>query len=67
MINLFNHEFDNRPNWTTRKTLQVRARARWPVLSSYSGMTSTVLLHCPINDEIRTGDSQSDLRILLSL
>ena len=31
------------------------------------GMTRTVLLHCPISDEIRTVDSQSDLRILLWL
>ena len=31
----------------------------------YLGMTRTVLLHCPISAEIRTVDSQSDLRILL--
>ena len=29
----------------------------------YLGMTRTVLLHCPISAEIRTVDSQSDLRI----
>ena len=40
------------------------ARMLWCVLSSYSGMTSTVLLHCPTSAEIRTVDSQSDLRIL---
>ena len=28
------------------------------------GMNRTVLLHCPISAEIRTVDSQSDLRIL---
>ena len=31
----------------------------------YLDMTCTVLLHCPISAEIRTVDSQSDLRILL--
>ena len=35
------------------------------VLSNYLGMMRTVLLHCPISAEIRTVDSQSDLRILL--
>ena len=34
------------------------------VLSNYSGMTRTVLLYCPVSAEIRTVDSQSDLRIL---
>ena len=33
------------------------------VLSNYLGMTHTVLLHCPVSAEIRTVDSQSDLRI----
>ena len=33
-------------------------------LSSYLGMTRTVLFNCPINAEIRAVDSQSDLRIL---
>ena len=28
-------------------------------------MARTVLLHCPIGAEVRTVDSQSDLRILL--
>ena len=32
-----------------------------------TGMKRTVLLHCPISTEIRTLDSQSDLRILLWL
>ena len=32
-----------------------------------SVMMRTVLLHCPISAEIRTVDSQSDLRILLKL
>ena len=31
------------------------------------GMTHTVLLHCPISAEIRTVDSQLDLRILFYL
>ena len=31
-------------------------------LSNHLGMTDTVLLHCPISAEIRTLDSQSDLR-----
>ena len=35
-------------------------RVRFP-----TGMTRTVLLYCPISAEIRTVDSQSDLRILL--
>ena len=35
------------------------------VLSNYLGMMRTVLLNCPIKTEIRTVDSQSDLRILL--
>ena len=35
------------------------------VLSNYLGMMRSVLLHCPISAEIRTDDSQSDLRILL--
>ena len=35
---------------------------RW---CSITGTMCTVLLHCPITAEIRTVDSQSDLRILL--
>ena len=31
------------------------------------GMTHTVLFHCPISAEIRTVDSQLDLRILFYL
>ena len=37
----------------------------WRVLSNYIGMTHTVVLHYPISAEIRTVDSQSDLKILL--
>ena len=40
---------------------------RWHVLYNYLGMMHTVLLHCPITAELRTVDSQSDLRILLQL
>ena len=39
----------------------------WHVLYNYLGMMHTVLLHCPISAELRTVDSQSDLRILLQL
>ena len=38
----------------------VRGRLQLP-----TGMTRTVLFYCPISAEIRTADSQSDLRILL--
>ena len=38
---------------------------QWCVLSNYTGMTCTLLLHCAISVEIRTVGSQSDLRILL--
>ena len=33
--------------------------------NSARAMARAVLLHCPISAEIRTVDSQSDLRILL--
>ena len=36
------------------------------VLSNYLGMTRTFLFNCPIKAEIRTVDSQSDLRICYS-
>ena len=36
-----------------------------PICFITHAMTRTVLLHCPISAEIRTVDSQSDLRILL--
>ena len=35
------------------------------LLCNYIGMTSTVLLHCSISPEIRTVDSQSDLKIVI--
>ena len=35
------------------------------LLCSYIGMMRTVLLHCPISPEIRTVDSQSDLKIVI--
>ena len=35
------------------------------LLCNYIGMTRTVLLHCPISPEIRTVDSQSDLKIVI--
>ena len=38
---------------------------KWRVLSSYTGMTLTVQLHCPINAQIGPVDNQSDSRILL--
>ena len=41
------------------------ARSMARTVQSFLGMTRTVLLHCPISAEIRTVDSQSDLRILL--
>ena len=47
------------------KKKAIKARAWWRVLSSYIGMTRTVLLNCPIKAEIRAVDSQSDLTILL--
>ena len=40
------------------------ARVRRRVLSNL-GMTRSVYFHCPISAEIRTVDSQSDLRIFL--
>ena len=50
-----------------KKKSHLSARTRWRVLSNYIGMTRTVLLHYPISAEIRTVDSQSDLKILLYL
>ena len=47
------------------KKKAIQARAWWRVLSNYLGMTRTVLFNCPIKAEMRTVDSQSDLRILL--
>ena len=41
------------------------AHVRWRLLSNYLWIMRNVLLHCPIGAEIRTVDSQSDLRILL--
>ena len=38
---------------------------QWCVLSNYLGMTRSVLLHSLNSAEIRSADSQSDLRILL--
>ena len=35
------------------------------LLCNYIGMTRTVLLRCPISPEIRTVDSQSDLKIVI--
>ena len=42
-----------------------RAMARTVQLLIYLRMTRTALLHCPISAEIKTVDSQSNLRILL--
>ena len=39
------------------------ARLLWHVQSNHLGMSHTVLLHCPVSTEIKTVDSQSDLRI----
>ena len=50
---------------SNEKKSHLSARTRWRVLSNYIGMTRTVLLHYPISAEIRTVDSQSDLKILL--
>ena len=36
------------------------------LLCNYIGMTCTVLLHFPISPEIRTVDSQSDLKIVIN-
>ena len=47
------------------KKRPLSARVRWRILSNYLGMTGTVLLPRPISAEIRTVDSQSDLRIFL--
>ena len=63
---LFNHEYDYRPNWTASSE-KSHLSARVPVLSNFLGMMSILLLHCPISAEIRTIDSQSDLKILLQL
>ena len=35
------------------------------LLCNYIGMTRIVLLHCPTSPEIRTVDSQSDLKIVI--
>ena len=35
------------------------------LLCNYIGKMCTVLLHCPISPEIRTVDSQSDLKIVI--
>ena len=56
-----------------KKAIQVQlARARWRVLSNYSGMTRTTVqlqahdvCNCPITAEIRPADDQSDSRILI--
>ena len=48
-----------------KKKSHLSARTRWRVLSNYIGMKRTVVLHYPISAEIRTVDSQSDLKILL--
>ena len=53
--------------FNSKKKSHLSALVWWHVLSNYLGMTCTVLLHCPISAEIRTADSQSDLRILLNL
>ena len=42
-----------------------RAMARTVQLLIYLRMTRTALLHCPISAEIKTVDSQSNLKILL--
>ena len=47
-----------------KKKSHLRMRVIRRKLSSYLGMTRTVLFNCPINAEIRAVDSQSDLRIL---
>ena len=51
---------------SSKKKSHLRACMR-RVLSNYLGMTSTVLLNCPLKAEIRAGDSKLDLRILLQL
>ena len=56
-----------------KKAIQVQlARARWRVLSNYSGMTRTTVqlqahdvCNCPITAEIRPAEDQSDSRILI--
>ena len=56
-----------------KKAIQVQlARARWRVLSNYSGMTRTTVqlqahdvCNCPITAEIRAAEDQSDSRILI--
>ena len=48
------------------KKRPLSAHVRWRILSNYLGMMGTVLLPCPISAEIRTVDSQSDLRIFYS-
>ena len=56
-----------------KKAIQVQlARARWHVLSNYSGMTRTTVqlqvhdvCNCTITAEIRPADDQSDSRILI--
>ena len=56
-----------------KKAIQVQlARARWRVLSNYSGMTRTTVqlqahdvCNCTITAEIRPADDQSDSRILI--
>ena len=45
-----------------KRHFSARDGAYCPITEAY--VTSTVLLNCPIKDEIRAFDSQSDLRIL---
>ena len=52
---------------SSEKKCHLSTSMRWRALSNHLGMTNTVLLHCPISAEIRTVESQSDLRILLQL
>ena len=47
------------------KSIQVHSRTMAHTVQLLNSMMHAVLLHCPINAEIRIVDSQSDLRILL--
>ena len=79
-FDLFNHEYDYKPNWTARSSVILpishnynkicdilcfpRSESKNPFKCACM-MANNVQLLCPIGAEIRTVDSQSDLRILL--
>ena len=63
----FDHESGRRRTTLWMRYLQIIIYLFIYLFILLQGMTRTVLLHYPISGEIRTVDSQSDLRILLWL